>query len=244
MRALSTSELLSVWDRGLAQSPVQRALALLSAACPEVSVEALAQLSIGRRDAGLMTLREWVFGSQLVSQTACPACGERLELNFNLADIRVAPESEGIEIQSRAIDNYQIQFRLPNSFDLMRLTANADVAEGRQQLLQQCLHAVQHHGQEISADQLPAGIVEAVVEQMALADPQADVQLALTCPACEHGWQALFDIGAFFWNEINAWAMRVLREVHTLACAYGWREAEVLVLSPQRRQFYLDLVSQ
>lgn len=243
MRALSALELLSVWDRGLAQSPIQRALALLAAACPETPVEALAQLPLGRRDADLLTLREWAFGSQLVSLAACPACGEWLELNFNTADIRAAPQAESVETQSCRIEDYQVQFHLPNSFDLLRLSANTPVAEGRQQLLQQCLSAVQHQGQEISPDHLPARIVEAVVEQMAQADPQAEVQLALTCPACGQDWQALFDIATFFWNEINAWAGRVLHEVHTLASAYGWREADVLLLSPQRRQFYLDLVS-
>jgi hypothetical protein len=33
-----------------------------------------------------------------------------------------------------------------------------------------------------------------------------------------------------------------LRDVHELASAYGWRESEILALSPQRRQAYLELV--
>jgi hypothetical protein len=33
-----------------------------------------------------------------------------------------------------------------------------------------------------------------------------------------------------------------LREVHTLAWAYGWREADILAMSPARRQFYIELV--
>ncbi|HEX2516118.1 MAG TPA: phage baseplate protein, partial [Chloroflexota bacterium] len=37
-------------------------------------------------------------------------------------------------------------------------------------------------------------------------------------------------------------ARRLLREVHTLARAYGWREAEILALPGRRRQTYLDLV--
>src|SRR5712691_5286124 len=79
MHALSTAELLTVWERGLAQSPTQRALALLTAACPNATVDTLAHLSIGQRDAQLLTLREWTFGSQVTGVTVCPDCGERVE---------------------------------------------------------------------------------------------------------------------------------------------------------------------
>ena len=67
MRALSAPELLSVWERGQAQPPVQRTLTLLAAACPGILPDALAELSIGQRDARLLTLREWTFGPQLVT---------------------------------------------------------------------------------------------------------------------------------------------------------------------------------
>ncbi|HXI74354.1 MAG TPA: hypothetical protein VNG94_02120, partial [Pyrinomonadaceae bacterium] len=86
-------------------------------------------------------------------------------------------------------------------------------------------------------------VTDAVAKRMAEADPQADLRLDLSCPACGHRWQALFDIDSFFWSEINAWAQRVLTEVHALASAYGWRERDILDLSPRRRQFYLGLVS-
>ena len=48
--------------------------------------------------------------------------------------------------------------------------------------------------------------------------------------------------GAFLWAEIHAWAQQLLRDVHTLAIAYGWSETEVLALPAARRRAYLDLV--
>jgi hypothetical protein len=78
---------------------------------------------------------------------------------------------------------------------------------------------------------------------MSRADPQADVRLALTCPACRHQWRSIFDIVTFFWIELDVWARRTLRDVHALARAYGWREADILALSPQRRQCYLEMIS-
>ena len=76
---------------------------------------------------------------------------------------------------------------------------------------------------------------------MARADPQADVTFSITCPACGHAWQAIFDIVSFFWREVNAWSYRLLYEVHLLASAYGWREADILAMSPWRRQCYLEM---
>ena len=77
---------------------------------------------------------------------------------------------------------------------------------------------------------------------MAAADPQADVELALSCPACGHAWPAAFDIASFLWTEVDAWARVLLHEIHALASAYGWREADILALSPRRRRAYLELI--
>ncbi len=279
MRALSASELLGVWERGLAQQPIQRALTLLSAAFPQTSPDVLAKLSIGQRDACLLTLREWLFGSQLVSLAMCPHCGERLELTFNVADIRVPSKAEPVsdtelrsnivvetdtgtrgrgdaeqmnvlrmnatayETFSLSVADYEVHFRLPNSLDLAAITSREGVAATRQMLLDRCLVTAHHNGEETFAHQLPAEIVNAIAQQMTQADPQADVHLDLTCPACNYQWQAPFDIVSFFWSEINTWAQRILGEVHTLAKAYGWSEADILALTPWRRQFYLEMVS-
>ena len=51
------------------------------------------------------------------------------------------------------------------------------------------------------------------------------------------------DIASFFWSEIHSWAQRALREVATLARAYGWREADILSMSARRRQAYLEMIS-
>ena len=60
--------------------------------------------------------------------------------------------------------------------------------------------------------------------------------------ACGAVWDALFDAGEFLWNEVAACAQRLLRQIHLLARAYGWRESEILSLSPVRREAYLELV--
>lgn len=240
MRALSAAELLLVWEHTQAQRPAQQALTLLSAACPELPPEQIAALSIGRRDAALLTLREWTFGSELVSVASCPVCAERLELAFRVDDIRVAePPADAPLLVT--LDERAIRFRLPTGADLIALATHGDVHAPRRWLLQRCVLPSTDEA-EPPIELWPPEIEAAIVAQMAQADPQADIQLALNCPACEHGWQATFDIVSFFWAEIDAWAYQVLRDVHALASAYGWREQDILALSPWRRQRYLEMV--
>lgn len=93
MQGLSAAELLDAWELGLTQPSLQRALTLLAAATPDIRLESLYDLSIGERDARLLTLREHTFGPQLDSLTTCPGCNERLELTFDVSDIRARTES-------------------------------------------------------------------------------------------------------------------------------------------------------
>jgi hypothetical protein len=248
MRSLSATELLNVWERGLTQSPVQRALSLLAAGC-NAPADTLTQLSIGQRDACLLTLREWAFGPQIVGVASCPGCGECLEMTFDVSEIRAAPglpDSNGAgaggETFALSAADYIVHFRLPNSRDLSATVDQADVAARGRQVFERCVLSAQRDGADVAVAELPGDVIAAVIVRMEEADPQADVRIPLTCPVCAHCWQATFDILSFFWQEIDGWARRILRDVHTLASAYGWREADILALSPHRRQLYLEMV--
>jgi hypothetical protein len=241
MRPLSAAELLTVWEHGLAETELVRALTLLAAASPETSAEALATLSIGERDRRLFTLREWTFGSQLESVTYCSACNERVEWTVAVADLRLAAPLAESEDLSFAAENFSVSFRLPNTLDLAAAAECSDPHQAARRLLERSIHETRRGDQEIAITELPPEMIEAIGKRMADADPQSDLQLELACPACGNRWQSLFDIGTFFWSEINAWAQRLLTEVHTLARAYGWRELDIINLSPRRRQFYLKL---
>ncbi len=242
MRPITASELLWVWERGRSQPSHRQALLLLAAACPETKPEDLAGLSIGRRDAQLLTLRERLFGPRLVSIAGCPACDEKLELNFDVADVRIETDEEPKALLELKIGGYEVLFRLPDSNDLAVLTAGADLEEGRDTLLKRCMTQVLLNGEEQPAEELPAEIVDAVTKRMSQADPQADVKLTLDCPACGHNWLAIFDIVSFLWSEIENWAQRILHDVHILARAYGWRETDILAMSAFRRQCYLEML--
>jgi hypothetical protein len=239
MRALSAAELLDVWENGFAQSPAERALTLLRAACPELPTESIAKLTVGDRDLRLLTLREWTFGSQLLCLATCTGCGEQLELSFRASDLFATEATDLVGSFSLTVGNYELSFRLPNSLDLVELS---EVTSGRQLLLERCISRVEQGGAEVAIAELPSFVVDAVVGRMGELDKSGDVQLSLNCPQCSRTSQTIFDIESFFWREISAWANRILREVHALASAYGWRESDILSMSTWRRHVYLNLI--
>jgi uncharacterized metal-binding protein YceD (DUF177 family) len=216
---------------------------MLAAACVDCSFDALAALSIGERDRRLLTLRQLTFGSQLVSVANCARCGETLEWTIETNDLVM--QSSSVTDLAVDVDHYHVRFRLPNTLDLAAIANGgfSDPSLARQQLLENCVLDASRKGEGVSAGALPVAVTTAMVQRMAEVDPQADLQVELSCPACGEEWPAQFDIESFFWSELCAWAQRILSEVHRLARAYGWSEKEILGLSPWRRQFYLSLAS-
>lgn len=242
MRPLSPSELLDAWERGLSAPPAARALGLLAAAEDGASIDALAGLSVGERDRRLLTLREWTFGSQMASVSVCPACRERLEWSVDAGALGVADAARPIDDLALESSGYAVRFRLPNTTDLAAAAEAGDVAAARRLILDRCLLDARHDGASIAAADVPSGVLDDVASRMALVDRGADTDVALTCPACGHHWTVLFDIESFFWSELSAWAQRVLKDVHALAGAYGWREADILQMGQWRREYYLALI--
>lgn len=173
---------------------------------------------VERRDAELLDLHAARFGPQLAVLATCPACGEHIEAALSVADVRPA---------SRPLRSGGRSFRSPTLEDLRVAAVCTDAAEARALLTARCL---------ISGD------AEGAEEAFAAALASAERLVALSCPACEALWEAPFDAGAFVLAEARAEAARILDEIHELAVAYGWTEADVLTLAPRRRGSYLRLV--
>lgn len=247
MRDLSQSDWLTVWEDGYGQPAIRKTTALLSAAFPEATAEAVAGYTVGQRNGMLLTVRERLFGSAFESVASCPRCGERLEMNFRASDIRAASEAPSGETLTVTASGVSVAFRLPTVADLAAVERYGSAEMVARKLLERCVVSARWAEEAGSAgaidlNALPDDVFEAVAEAMERADPQAVIRLTLHCPACEHGWEALFDILDLLWRELDAWARRVLREVHHLASAYGWSERDILKMRPWRRRLYLDMI--
>ncbi len=246
MKPLSATELLNAWERGLNQPILERALILVTAASPELDAETAANLSIGERDARLLQLREWMFGTRLLNTARCPQCGEKVEWEGSTTDLRIQSigDIEPAEEFTLDTDGYRLRFHLPGSRDVAAAVSAAsqqgnDTAEA---LLEQCIVSIEQEGKKRKFSELPSRTLDALSRHIEQLDPQAGIRTTLVCPECARQWEVLFDIATFLWAEINSWAERTIRAIHRLATAYGWTESEILNLSPLRRQLYLGMV--
>ena len=239
MRALSANDIVRVWEWGQDKHPVDRALMVLSLAQPEVDALELAGLSVGQRNARLLTVRERTLGSRLDGFALCPHCGESLEFDIEVGDIR-KPEVVTQEFVLEH-DGYMLHCRLPNSSDLAAAVIAGSVESARRQLIERCIQRAEQAGKAVPIAEVPDTLLPALSEAVQAHDPQSDMRFALECAACGHEWSVQFDIAAFLWTELGDRARRLRLDVHTLARAYGWHEREILTMSAASRQFYLDL---
>jgi hypothetical protein len=246
MQTLSTQSIVHLWESGLRQHRVERMLTLLTAALPEVPRQDILALSIGQCDAYLLLLHKQMFGSRFVGFTECPHCQERLEFSFTVTDIwaGAAPVDEVGKVFSYQIEDYEIQLRLPTLADMLVISERQDAVSARLLLLQRCIVQAIRKGDAVPVEALPDEVTVMLGESVLERDPQAEIQIDLPCPQCLYRRPALFDVSRFLWTEIQAQAKRLLREVHILARAYGWRETEILALSNVRRQFYLETMAE
>ena len=236
MAGFVAEDFLLVRDLASEQDAVERAVTLVAAASPGEGVDELWGLPLGRRNARLLDLRERLFGRALDAFAECPHCDEPLEFAMDTAALRSdADEAPPAELQLET-EAGVVRFRLVDSRDLHAASQCASVAAARAVLVERCVIE--------GPEELPEELIERIAEAMEAHDPQAEMLLDLTCPACKGTWQIAFDVAAFLYTEVESEAQRMLREVHVIACAYGWGESEILSMSPRRRRDYLELLLQ
>jgi hypothetical protein len=235
MASFSPARLLSVWEHGAHRHPIDRALLLFAVAAPHLPPEQLPDTPIGARNAALMALRRECLGAQLASWLDCAACGVRLEFTLGPGDLPPDPnEGRG------TLDIRGYRFTRPTSRHLARAADAGDPETAARLLLEACADAPDTLPQD---DEAFRELLAAAGEAFDAADPWADLAITLRCPACGHTQQASFDIATYFWEELDSRARGLLDDVHTLAAAYGWTEADILSLSDARRSAYLARVS-
>lgn len=238
MQGLSATQIMRIWERGVDRPPLERALTVLAEAQPEANPQALGALPIGARDKRLMALREATFGPEFCAVASCAACGERIEMRFQASSVRSnhvdppAPtvvETDGLRLRVRAV----------TTADLVLAAVCPDAESARRLLAERC--AGLEGGATIAGvlDDDAIGAVEREVERV---DPNAVCALETACPACRMSQEYELDIAQYLWIEIEVEAERLLRDVHIIARAYGWPEADILAMTPLRRRAYLELL--
>jgi hypothetical protein len=228
VRTLNAATLLAAWETAASLPMVRRASLFLAAAWPERSADDWKHAPLGERDNALLRLRASLFGPKLETTAKCSVCGDVMEAQFSTGDIE-APYAADVEFE-RTINGHVIGFRIPTEADLQEAI---DTENPRKALLVACVESV---------DSFDAATLDAVVAAMAEIDPQADVRIEMSCPACTARQSLAFDIVPYFWADVSDWAKHILAEIHTLASAYGWDEADILATSAFRRRLYREMI--
>lgn len=245
MAALAPQDLLTAWQRGQRQPPLERALTLLAAAEPDAPRAGLGQRPIGDRDRALLAAYGATFGERLEGLAQCRACGEPIEIACRSGDLIVAADPAPACVRA---GGYQVQLRTPASDDIAAATRDdADLERGadpERGLVERCVVACTLDGAPAAACDLPPELMPALSQAMLDHDPMLDLEFAATCPACGSDQTLGFDIATFLWQRVDARARTLLTQVHLLASTYGWSEAEILALPSARRDAYLALVTE
>lgn len=195
------------------------ALAARSDAAP-----AWAEQSLGACNRQLARMHRQLVGRPVEAVVSC-GCGEDLEVVLPLEAIAAAPDpAPQIEIAAPG----------PRQFRLPRLSEIA-LAGRPQDLASRC--AVDDGGP------VPEAYVDALDAAWAQADSAAEIALDLTCPSCGAAVRARADLALFVARDFDLRVQGLMAEIHGLACAYGWTEAEVLAVPPARRRAYAALIA-
>ena len=243
MAPLDDAALLALWEAALARPEPLRGTALLAMGEPGADELALTGLPLGEFAWRLLGLHARWFGPALRCACECPACGESVEADCDaLTLLGAAPQEGAADAALEVVQaGYTVRFRLPTPLDLAHAASADAAAEARMRLLDRCVLDASHGDKPCVPGDLPHGVTVAIAEVMEHADPLADIGLALQCPACGAAWTAALDPARFLLAAVDQAARRIMADVHLLARAYGWTEAETLALGRARRRAYIEL---
>jgi len=187
---------------------------------------AAADLSASDRDALLAALHRAAWGDRITSSLRCPACGEMVDLSFELSALQrqLQPKPTAVHVDGlRALRNAQGEaYALPDAS-----TEEAAATLG--------LHAglASLQASIAGADAPDAAALGTTLEALA---PLLDVELDAACAECGASQLVRFDIQSFTLQRLLDERERLLGEVHALAGGYGWSLDEIVSLPRSLRR--------
>lgn len=236
VRPISGHDEILVEEALAAGGSVARAGTLLIGRCATLATKEGAQTPLGSEAARSLTLgdREILFRALYTTTVSpkfaaglpCPAgCGETIEFDLDLSTVpEICPEPgpvHHLEIMGR-----QAACRLLTGADLERAAGTDDPVSSLR-------HAC------TGDDALPSDVL---AQELTRLDPNAETVIDLTCAACGHETQVYLD-GFELIRHALATDGGIVRQVHTLASVYGWREQDILAIPRVRRRRYCAMAN-
>ncbi len=205
----------------------------LSSGGAPVGEAAVWSWSVQRRLQGLLAVTAATRGDAWTPTFRCtdPACGEPMDLPLRLSDFQ------------RTDDPARIDCAVEEG---VTLTVNLPTGEHQRRWLA----AGESSATELAADllenapeeTLPAPWLAAIETALEEADPLTGLEIHTTCPSCGAAVVLPLDLERECLTRLATEQPRLLDEVHRLALAYHWSEAEILAVPPARRRQYLQRI--
>lgn len=242
-----TGVLVELWERALPAGPARRTAEILRAfRCPS-QAQSVESMTLAERDRELLRIRRALFGDRFSAVMSCSTCGERLQMEFSAADMqsgREASASDAADMRElsslRVNDGISLQLRAPTLSDLLAAADTTDPEAAGEIIVRRCIRAAENQG--VAVADLSPEVLEAAAAQLEHLEARSRFTLEMQCPGCHRTEDHALDLGHYLWNELQTEVLRVLREVAQLARGFGWRETDILAMTPLRRRLYLGML--
>ena len=192
-------------------------------------------LPVGDVDAIVVELRRQALGDRVVARGDCGACGSPFDIRFSLVSFEAhqrprRPRNVTAADQpgSWSLRGSSVTFRIPTADDVL---GAADADDPLAMLRERCIYG--------AASQRDVRRAEAVMARLA---PTLQAEVNGQCPNCAKTAALGVDARELCLADLRFLAGSVLENVHLLAWAYNWREADILALPSTRRTRYADWV--
>jgi hypothetical protein len=164
------------------------------------------------------------------------ACHMPMRVEIDLAALVREPRRDPIVCE---LSGHRITARLPHGSDQVHWRdTKADLAAMATRLIESVDGHVPDPGWRVPPDWL-----DELGAALAECDPLTVLQLNATCPNCGHANLIDFDIEDLLLRLLADEQNDLLDDVHALAAAYHWSEADICALPRQRRRAYRERIS-
>lgn len=190
---------------------------------------------VSRRLQGLLAVTIATRGEHWVLTARCdaPSCGAPMDLPLGLDSFRRA--ADPARFDCTLPDGRTVNVSVPTGADQMAWLAAGSSEPG--EIAARLVDQESADAAELSPEAL-AAIEEALEE----ADPLTTLSIETACPECGAAVSAPLDLERCCLGMLAAEQPRLIDDVHTLAMAYHWSEAQILAIPPERRRQYLERI--
>lgn len=233
MTTASLSSLFDHWPTGSGAAH-GRLTALLRASGADDA--ALAADTLGTRNRRLIALHDIWVGGAIEAQVACTACATMNSFAVPKDAMRALPPAERDAFVAVPYDGRELAYRVPTMADI---DAVGEAADLRLAMLDRCAVGVE----AVPAADLDAATLDAIEAAFDRADPLASIVVESACSGCGAALAASVDLAAFVATDLDRLHAALLRDVDTIAAAYGWSEREIVALPAERRARYVTIIA-